>query len=117
MTDTFNAAWVPEISPQGEGKFLQRKAQFGDGYVQRAADGLNPHLQSWPLSFVGGPGRGLAYNPLDIRDFLVAHIGQTFYWTPPGGSQGLYACEGYTLTPVANGLYRLAATFMQDAAP
>jgi phage-related protein len=117
MTDTFNAAWVPEANRQGEGKFNQRKAQFGDGYVQRSPDGINVHLQSWALSWVGGPGSGFRYNPLDIRDFLAAHVGQTFLWTPPGGTAGYYACEGYTLTDPAPGVYRLAATFVQDAAP
>jgi phage-related protein len=112
MTDTFNSAWVPLASPQGQGTLRQRKVRFGDGYVQRAPDGINTHLQSWALSWAGAAATVFA-----IRDFLVAHVGQTFFWTPPGGTQGYYACEAYDSVPVSPGVYQLTATFVEDAVP
>lgn len=115
MTDTFSPAWVPLVNPQGQGTLRQRKVQFGDGYVQRAPDGINTHLQSWPLTWAGRVGT--SGDVLPIRDFIVAHVGQTFFWTPPGGSQGYYACESYTLSPISRDLYQLAATFVEDAVP
>jgi phage-related protein len=117
MTDTFNAAWIPLVGPSGTGTLRARKVQFGDGYRQRSADGpvASTHMQSWPLSWIGQ--QGAADDVLPIRDFLVAHVGQTFYWTPPGGVQGNYACETYTLVPMGIGRYQLTATFDQDYKP
>ena len=33
--------WSPRINPQGRTKFRVLSAQFGDGYGQTAADGIN----------------------------------------------------------------------------
>lgn len=55
-------------------------SKFGDGYEQRADDGLNPQHQVWDLVF----------NSIDvvvaseIDDFLRPGLGRvTFDWTPP----------------------------------
>lgn len=117
MTDTFNIAWVPLVNAQGTGTLRARKVQFGGGYVQRSADGpvASTHLQSWPLSWLGSAGDPI--DPLAIRDFLAAHVGQTFLWTPPGGVQGAYACEQYNLVPQGIDIYQLTATLVQDYKP
>lgn len=53
--------------------------QFGDGYRQTAADGLNSVARTWMLS----------WDNLTIADanvleaFLVSHVGQPFYYLMP----------------------------------
>lgn len=113
MTDTFDPTWVPLVGPSGEGTLRSRVAQFGDGYVQETADGINTTLETWPLVWLG-VGADIA----PIRDFLKAHVGQRFYWTPPLGVQGYYACpDKYVLVPLGGGNYQLSATFVERAAP
>ena len=50
-TETFT--WCPQIDPVGEVQHRTLRAQFGDGYAQVAADGINARSESWPLSFTG----------------------------------------------------------------
>lgn len=110
MTDTFN--WVPLIEPQGKTTLRVRKAQFGDGYMQQVGDGINNIVKSWPLTF---RGRSATINP--IAAFVEAHIGVSFFWTPPLGVQGYYSCEGHTLTPHGGDVYTLALTLDQVFKP
>ncbi|MDQ2820477.1 MAG: phage tail protein [Pseudomonadota bacterium] len=110
-TQTFT--WVPVIEPTGTGTYRVLRAQFGDGYAQTAADGINNKSQTWPLQF-----RGTAAKITPIRDFLDACSGyQAFFWTPPLGAQGYYRCASYTLKPLGAGKYELAATFEQAFQP
>lgn len=110
-TQTF--AWLPRVDPTGTTTLRVRTAQFGDGYKQTVADGINNKMQTWPLSFVG---KSAKITP--IRDFLDARMGfQAFYWTPPLGAQGLYKCASYTLHPLGAGNYELTCTFEQSFQP
>jgi phage-related protein len=111
MTDTFT--WRSIGTPAGQVSFRVRKAQFGDGYSQEVADGINNKVQSWPLQFVGTKAE-LA----PIVAFLDDHAGYAgFFWTPPLGVQGLYKVTAYTPTPLSGDLYTLTATFEQKFAP
>ncbi|GAB7128033.1 phage tail protein [Silvimonas sp. JCM 19000] len=111
MPETFT--WSPLLNGQGTTTLRTQKAQFGDGYSQIAADGLNNITQSWPVSFTGGADKIQA-----IRDFLEQHAGSaSFYWTPPLGKQGLYRAASYTLNPLGAGKYTLSTTFDQSFAP
>ena len=106
-TETF--AWAPQLNAQGATTYRVLKAQFGDGYSQRAPDGINNEVQSWPLSFTG---TGAYVTP--IRDFLRRHGGAgRFAWTPPLGEAGLYVCGGFNLMPLGGDKYTLSATFEQ----
>lgn len=110
-TQTFT--WVPVVEPTGTVSYRVLKAQFGDGYAQTAADGINNKSQTWPLQF-----RGALANIAPIRDFLDALSGyQAFLWTPPLGAQGYYKCTGHMLKPMGAGKYELAATFEQAFQP
>lgn len=105
--------WAPKVEPVGTVEFRLRTAQFGDGYQQQVADGLNNKSQSWPLTFVGDEALVRA-----IAGFLDRHGGaRSFQWTPPLGEPGLYRCKGYQPTPRGAGLYSLTATFEQGFAP
>lgn len=102
--------WCPRVLPTGDTRFRTLKAAFGDGYTQRAADGINPRADSWPLEF---SGTQVDIEP--IKQFLDSLAGyKTFLWTPPLGVQSAYVAEdGYRLTPHGGGIYTLSVTFQQ----
>ncbi|RSK77852.1 phage tail protein [Pandoraea apista] len=111
MTDTF--IWSPRADASGDTTFAVRKAQFGDGYEQRVADGLNNQRSSYQLTFVGDAAKISA-----ILAFLDAHAGaKSFFWTPSLRPQALFVCEKYS-DPVKDGsIYTISATFDQTFAP
>lgn len=111
MTETF--IWCPFIEPTGTGTLRTKKAQFGDGYKQVAADGLNNESESWPLTF-----RGKEAYIREILAFLRARKGsESFYWTPPLGEQTYWTCDTYGTTPLGGGMFTLTATFEQYFQP
>ncbi|CAG9177767.1 phage tail protein [Cupriavidus pampae] len=100
-------------SVQGDTTLRVRAAQFGDGYKQVAADGINNKVQTWPMKFVGTEAR-----IAEIIAFVDRHAGfRSFYWTPPLGVQGLYRVPKYTPAVEAGGVYSFSATFEQAFAP
>lgn len=106
MKDTFE--WPSTVQGHGGDTTLRvRKAQFGDGYTQRAADGLNNRESTFNLRFVGSAAKVAA-----IIDFLDRHAGaESFYWTPPLRARGLFVCEKYS-EPIKNGaVYTMTAQF------
>ncbi|NID06658.1 phage tail protein [Luteibacter jiangsuensis] len=111
MAETFT--WIPVGTPSGTSTFRLLKSQFGDGYSQEAADGINNKVQSWPLQFFGS-GQEIDA----ITAFLDSHAGAIgFLWTPPRGQQGLYKVTSYAMNPLGGGRYTLSATFEQKFAP
>lgn len=111
-TETFG--WRPAgPSAQGEITLRTKTVQFGDGYSQAVADGINNVVGSWPLKFVGDRETIQA-----ISDFLDRHGGaKSFYWTPPLRAQGRYRANNYTPGPEAAGVYSLSVTFQEVFAP
>jgi len=112
MPDTFN--WVPTVAGLSATTTLKvRKVTFGDGYTQRAPDGINNRSTSYQLTFVRD-----ATTITAILAFLDAHAGATaFYWTPLLRPQALFTCETYT-EPVKDGnVYTITAQFDQTFAP
>ncbi len=86
-------------------------AKFGDGYSQRAADGLNTLLRKWTVLF-----NNRSQTDCDaIEAFLVAQGGcLAFNWTPPTGVAGLWICSlpnGWTRTPQTGPLASISCTF------
>jgi phage-related protein len=111
MTQLFN--WKHDAKPSGTTTFRVLTAQFGDGYRQTAADGINNKSDSWPLSFTGTAAR-----VTPIRNFLNGLGGwQSFYWTPPLGAQGFYKCTSHELKHLGGDVYQLSATFEQTFQP
>lgn len=103
--------FCPRVNPTATVTQRTLVAQFGDGYAQRAADGINGRTESWPLEFVGDE----AYiRP--IKAFLDRHGGwKSFLWTPPlGDEQHFVTPGGYTLTPQHADLYTLSVTLQQN---
>lgn len=104
-TFTWDCAPVPELTKQP--RVLM--TNFGDGYVQRAKDGINTVRAVYSLFF----GR----NNTDadaIIAFLDARGGsESFDWTPPGGSSSIKAiCREYHRVLEKNGSV-VTATFEQ----
>lgn len=105
--------WQPTTEATGEASFRVRSAQFGDGYRQAAADGINNRTQSWQLSFAGD---SLLIG--QIKAFLDARKGaERFYWTPPLETQKLFTAAAYSIRPCGGGAYTLAVTFTESFQP
>lgn len=109
--ETFD--WCPRVGAQGTTTMRVLRAQFGDGYAQVGADGINNNVQSWPLTFTG---KRPDIEP--IKAFLDAHAGyKSFYWTPPMGVQGLYRAGSYSLAAQGAEIFSITVTFEQAFAP
>jgi phage-related protein len=102
--------WIPDIGAGQDRAPRIRSAQFGDGYKQRAQDGLNADLRTRSLSFTG---RSLAESQA-IQAFLEARGGVTsFDYTHPGDSSRKYICESWKAVDVAYNVQNVSATFIQ----
>lgn len=84
--------YAPAYSAQMTEPPRIRTAQFGDGYSQRTADGINTILQKWSLRFSARAKAEL----VEILGFLRAHAGVTPFefvvpdsdWTVTGENFG-----------------------------
>lgn len=84
-----------------------RAARFGDGYQQRAIEGINTQPRSWSLSFTRN-----AADIAAIEAFLVARGGvEAFDWTPYTGVAGRWVCSEWRLTELSPDSQSLSATF------
>ncbi|SEO63319.1 Phage-related protein [Luteibacter sp. UNC138MFCol5.1] len=111
MAETF--PWRGIGQPAGQAAFRVLKSQFGDGYSQEAADGINNEVQTWPMQFVGSRAEVIA-----IRDFFRRHAGAVaFLWTPPLGEQGRYKVTSYSPVHQGGDVYTISATFEQKFSP
>jgi phage-related protein len=108
MVDTFTPPFPPQEAPSGEIVLRIKQTQFGDGYRQIVGDGLNTKIQRWPLTW-----KGTVTEIREITDFMDAHIGVSFYYTPPNGVQGRYACMNYQEVPEAAGNMSVNAVLEQ----
>ncbi len=111
MAEVFT--WVPDYNGTG-GDFEPKvkRAQFGNGYSQRAPDGLNNNPAMWSVSFLG---RHYGDEIQLIIDFLEALSGSEYFlWTPPRASgQIKVICPKWSRRP-SKGIYDdLTATFEQ----
>lgn len=84
--------WVPDWNARESANATINRAQFGDGYVQRQARGMNPFVIKWELSFANRDDDEISA----IRAFLIAREGVTaFTWTPPGEEQAKFICTSF----------------------
>ena len=83
MTDTFPGPATSQST--GTTTAAVKRAKFGDGYAQAAADGLNATSRSYQLQFVGN-----RKTINEIVTFLDGHAGRSFLLTEyePVGSHG-----------------------------
>jgi phage-related protein len=101
--------YQPSLDVVGTTTYSVRTAQFGDGYSQSVANGINNAVDSWPLTFSGSSAKIAA-----IKAFLDATQGYvSFYWTPPLGTQSLFRAGPYTVQPHGADSYTLTVTFTE----
>lgn len=107
--------WKVRAEPTGNIAMRTLTTNFGDGYSQDAADGINPRMQSWNVQFRGPSVPALCTPGTNIRavdEFLTARGGhQSFYWTPPQGQRGLYLCKAWSIAKDGPRVSTLTATF------
>jgi len=85
-----------------------RQAQFGDGYSQRVADGINSAPRAWSLSFAKRTEAEIDA----IESFLDTQGGTaSFDWTPPRGAAGKWICKTWDRGLDDFNNERLSATF------
>lgn len=97
----------------GATKKLQPKVNsisFGDGYEQRARNGLNTNPQSWDLAFSNRTDTEAEA----IDDFLAARGGaESFDWTPYNESAGKYVCKEWSKSIDGFNRNTIQAIFLQ----
>ncbi|MDD5271883.1 MAG: phage tail protein [Methylovulum sp.] len=85
-------------------------AQFGDGYAQDSADGLNSNLQKWSLEF----NDILAETGMAIDDFLTARNGvERFYFVNLRTETLTVKCKTWKVKDIGNRKVNVTATFEQ----
>jgi phage-related protein len=95
------------MSAQRTTKTRVLKSNFGDGYSQRVADGINITPDSWTVEF-----RSTSTNIGTIVTVLESKGGHTnFTWTPPGGSEQKWVCSEWSYSFLGKTMYALSATF------
>jgi phage-related protein len=102
--------WTPDLGAGMDREPRIRSAQFGDGYTQRALDGLNADMRTRTLSFTV---RSLAESQA-IQAFLEARGGvESFDYTHPGDTSRKYVCKSWKATDTAYNVQDVSATFIQ----
>lgn len=112
MPDEFTIA--PSFSSEVDHAPRLLATKFGDGYEQRAEDGLNPDLEIWSLSF----GHVTDTVAADLETFCKAHRVVNFTWTPPRSAvQRRFTVKGWKRTFDNPNVNTLTATFTEVADP
>lgn len=84
--------WLPSWQYEEAHQPRVLSAKYGDGYEQRAADGLNTDPMAFNLQFnVRSDAEAAA-----IINFFKDRGGVSYFtWTPPGLSQTKFICRKY----------------------
>lgn len=101
--------WQPAYNANVTKAPRVKTAVFGDGYQQRAADGINTTLQVWQLMFQ------LSKTDIDAIDaFLAGKNGVTsFTWTPGNGTEIKVVCREWSRNIISPRADSLSAKFEQ----
>lgn len=101
--------WVPDLEARGTFKPRVLSANFGDGYAQELADGINNNPGTYALNF--SVLNLTTYQA--IMNFLEGLNGASaFDWTTPKGVTGRFKCKDWSDTSSAV-TYSISATFVQ----
>jgi phage-related protein len=107
--------WAESDSSGVDYKPRIKSLQYGDGYEQRSADGMNPIAQRWQLKF-DDVDNSIAN---DIIGFLVARGGwQAFDWTPKWATSAIrVVCKEWSRNIARGDLSNITCTFDQRFEP
>lgn len=106
--------FVPDWNAQSNVTANISKVQFGDGYVQRQAKGMNPLVISWNLTFNNRTDAEIAA----IVEFFEERFGVTaFTWIPPGGTLVKWTCSRWTPVKMGDNVGSISATFERQYEP
>lgn len=110
MTDTFT--YKAQVSTSGNGEFTVSTAKFGDGYSQDVPDGINNETQKWSVQVSGYRTYVQA-----VLNFIRNHKGMSFFWKPPLGVIGYYACKRYSLGDAGGAYWTVTFEFEEVKRP
>ena len=105
--------WSPDYAAQSTHTPRVFGVQFGDGYFQRAPNGLNTDLPSWTLTWTTDATTAAA-----IVAFFKTQAGVTaFLWQgPEDAAQTLWICQTFGSEPVSYNNTVVTATLQQVVA-
>ena len=108
MPQTFT--WTPDYTSQGSHAPRVFATAFGDGYMQRAGNGINTDLASWDLTFTLSTS-----DATNLLTFLKAMAGtQAFYWNSPEDNLNpLWICRKWKCIPANFNRWNVTATLEQ----
>lgn len=103
--------WVPKYGARKKVPVRVLKTDFGDGYRQRTADGLNTIKETWDLEFVQSDT-----NIDTIEAFLVSKGGYiAFTWLPLGELvEKKFTCSDWTRHKTSHDVDTLNCTFVRE---
>lgn len=103
--------WTPKYGARKKSPVRVLKTDFGDGYRQRTADGLNTIKEKWDLEFVQSDT-----NIDTIEAFLIARGGwESFDWTPLGELVSKkWTCSEWNRDKTSHEVDTLTCTFERE---
>ena len=102
--------YTPSFTADLEERPNVQRIQFGDGYEQRVAFGINTQPKNWSLQF---------NNRTDAeRDTILTFLRargavESFDWTDPNGYAGKWICSEWQTSQVSCNFNNITATFRQ----
>lgn len=108
MTDTFSPPRTPSVDSEKSVKPKVIRADFGDGYSQRAGDGLNAIRKNYKFMWDALTNA----EATELEEFFEAKAGYIAFWyTPPLESTALpFICTEWNKT-YGEATYKVSATF------
>lgn len=92
----------------GKKQYRINKAQFGNGFQQRAKDGINNKLSGWNVSWdnVTDSEKDTIVAALDATDGVTS-----LDWTPPDSATSQkFIVAGYNVNPLSGSIFTVSAT-------
>jgi len=100
-------SWLPTSTPVINKNPRVLRVSFGDGYEQRAGDGINSIITDWDLTF-----KGKLSDILAIDAFLTLKAGvSSFTWTPFGFSEIKVVCDSWSQPLISANASSITAKF------
>jgi phage-related protein len=108
MADEFT--WSPSYGSGGTTTAAVHSTQYGDGYSQRTAAGINNLSGQFPVQF-----NNRSVDELNAIDQFLSNQGgyQWFWWTPQGRSAIKVTCSSWTFSWRGLNKTGLSATFVR----